>query len=182
MSRLRRTAGFTLIELLVVIAIIAVLVAILLPAIQKVREAAGKMRCGNHLRQFGIGIHNYNAALDRLPPGGHLRNWNFYGDANSGDIFARAADFDQGSWLFQLLPFMDQEALYQNFARFHQLDSKIGDNKSPLSIGWVRFKDPEWRNFYDFSGGFKHWYNKDLMVPESEDLTLRPPLPCTGSA
>jgi prepilin-type N-terminal cleavage/methylation domain-containing protein len=92
--------GFTLIELLVVIAIIAVLVGLLLPAVQKVREAANRVQCGNNLRQLGLAAHHYHDKFAALPPGLG------FSPPVSGGVF--------GSHHFHLLPYLEENNLYQS--------------------------------------------------------------------
>jgi prepilin-type N-terminal cleavage/methylation domain-containing protein/prepilin-type processing-associated H-X9-DG protein len=92
-NRHRRRVAFTLIELLVVIAIIAILVALLLPGVQQARESARRTQCKNHLKQWGLALHNYHDAHNAFPMGAALPS--------------------QWLWRSMLLPYMDQANLYQ---------------------------------------------------------------------
>jgi prepilin-type N-terminal cleavage/methylation domain-containing protein/prepilin-type processing-associated H-X9-DG protein len=115
-NRQRRVPrGFTLIELLVVISIIAVLISILLPAVQQAREAARRTQCKNHLKQFGLALHNYEGLTGVFPPSCILnpyREGTAYGIDFSDDYRVAPPGF---AWGVSLLPFLDQASLYQAF-------------------------------------------------------------------
>jgi prepilin-type N-terminal cleavage/methylation domain-containing protein len=95
----RRLVGFTLIELLVVIAIIGILIGLLLPAVQKVREAANRIRCSNNIKQIMIAVHNFDSAYGKVPPA-----WSGQGEKVPGS---------QGAFHYFLLPYVEQDALYR---------------------------------------------------------------------
>src|SRR5262249_30685620 len=96
---------YTLIELLVVIVIIGILIALLLPAVQKVREAANRMACTNNLKNCGLALHNFERANGRFPPGAVI------GPYLPAGVTAKAS---HGCWPF-LLPYLEQQALYQQY-------------------------------------------------------------------
>src|ERR1700730_17048612 len=96
---MKRSIGFTLIELLVVIAIIAVLIGLLLPAVQKVREAAQRAKCQNNLKQIGIALHSHHDGRGWLPPGGAADQPPFGTGPAGGSGWG-------SSWMVYLLPYI----------------------------------------------------------------------------
>jgi prepilin-type N-terminal cleavage/methylation domain-containing protein/prepilin-type processing-associated H-X9-DG protein len=103
--------GFTLIELIVVIAIIAVIIGLLLPAVQQVRQSAARIQCANNLKQIGLALHGYHDDNQALPPGVKCTNASEWGET----------DAPGWGWAANLLPYVDQDNLYKKIAFDHSI-------------------------------------------------------------
>jgi len=114
--------GFTLIELLVVIAIIAILIGLLLPAVQKVREAAARMKCQNNLKQLGLGVHSYHDTYSRFIPAGSTVTWL--------------------SWHVGILPYIEQTALFNKVSQTAGNYITIGKYDIPVNNRVATFLCP----------------------------------------
>ncbi len=134
----RKRAGFTLIELLVVIAIIAILIGLLLPAVQKVREAAARMTSSNNLKQMGLGCHNYHDTYMKFPVMGTVLTNPAVGSGVSPQTSGASVHF-------QILPYIEQNNLYlQGTSGFSAvvkpfvdpIDTTIGTTAGATSYAW----------------------------------------------
>ena len=142
----RRRSGFTLIELLVVIAIIAVLVSLLLPAVQQAREAARRTQCKNNMKQLGLAVHNFEETYSKMPYGMLRRDGNGFGHPSFG---VAPEENRRYAFHFQLLPYIEQSSL---FSWFDQMN--FGNNdKNRLPDG--TFGTTSWEG---------NWFHKQLVT------------------
>lgn len=152
-SRQRR--GFTLIELLVVISIIAVLMSLILPAIQNARAAARRTQCLNHLKNLGLSMHNYatNRAGSRFPAYGYWR-----GSTISGSPLGAA--YPARSWVVELLPFLDQRQISDRWNKSAAWDAGTsGDLSTNLGLGETIvavLNCPDDQNHFEQAGGLSY--------------------------
>src|SRR5262245_32330008 len=148
-----RRAGFTLIELLVVIAIIGVLIALLLPAVQKVREAANRSECANNLKQLGLAVHNFHSARNFLPPSNIQRDW--------------------PTWAVFILPYVEQD----NHARLWDMELRYHDqpNPPPSENGPFADNDPCAKHLKFYFCPSRRWPPRNFSINEvSTNVTLTP--------
>ena len=138
-QRLRNRSAFTLIELLVVIAIIAILIGLLLPAVQKIREAAARMKCSNNLKQIALGAHNYASAYSYLPTGN-------LGMTPIGGYNINPAYYQFTGSLTLLLPYIEQDNLYRLLTADPPLSAAVAPNPALLASDYfLREKSgPNW--------------------------------------
>ena len=179
-STRRQPSAFTLIELVILVAILAVLVGLLVPAIQKVREAANRIQCSNKLRQIGLALHHYHDAYHTFPPGGV--EWRRPGDYTKRQL----------AWCVFLLPYLEQENLYRSLKLNKPFDSP--DNAQGAAAVLAVFLCPskprtdyrfEGRGVCDYGGIFGQAVFGDNNPPNGTllfDKPIRIPMIADGTS
>jgi len=147
-----RVAGFTLVELLVVIGIISLLIGLLIPAVQSVREAARRTSCSNKVKQIGLALHDYESARKHFP---------------SGIVRIGADRFASATWLTMILPYMEQEGVWdQALSDYRVMRSPFLGHAGLQTVlpSYLCPSDPE-------SDGL-HWTHDDLLVSVTDYLAV----------
>ena len=151
--------GFTIIELLVVIAMIALLVALLIPAVQQARGAVRRVQCANNLKQLGLGAHSFHDTYQALPPARLILSV----DRPTTD-FADLPGLDEPSWLVRLLPFIEQSAFH---GRWDEYKTYAGQNPAVRTVAVAAYLCPE-----------RH--SADDAVTADTTITITAPCGCPG--
>jgi prepilin-type N-terminal cleavage/methylation domain-containing protein/prepilin-type processing-associated H-X9-DG protein len=147
MVSVSRRSGFTLVELLVVIAIIAALLGLLLPAVQKVRDAANRIMCANHLHQIGIGLHHYHDVSGSFPPAMDNNPWTSY-----PSLVGAVQKYWVISWMARILPYIEEDNLWRSV--------ESAENDPTVAAPWPRYNP--WDSNADGSARYKAF---ETVVP-----------------